>query len=106
LNLSAKYRYGSSFPVTGFLNVRSNGVSLSDQRNQSRSRAYSRLDVRVNKAFNFDRWKLTLYGEVLNVLNRENIRYTTATDTVNRTLSFNHDTTFPLLPIAGIRVEF
>lgn len=106
LNLSAKYRYGSSFPVIGFLNVRSNGVSLSDQRNQSRSRAYSRLDVRVNKAFNFDRWKLTLYGEVLNVLNRENIRYTTETDTVNRTLSFNQDTTFPLLPIAGIRVEF
>jgi len=60
----------------------------------------------VNKAFNFDRWKLTLYGEVLNVLNRENIRYTTETDTVNRRLSFNQDTTFPLLPIAGIRVEF
>ena len=81
-------------------------VDLSDQRNRLRAPAYSRFDVRANKAFNFDRWKLTLYGEVLNVLGRENVRYTTQTDTVNHTVSFDRDTMFPRLPIAGIRVEF
>jgi len=67
---------------------------------------YSRLDVRANKAFNFDRWKLTLYAEVLNMLARVNDRYTTTVDTVNGRLSINRDSMFPFLPIAGIRLEF
>lgn len=106
LNLSAKYRYGSNFPVPLFLNIQGQSVTLSDQRNHSRIPAYSRLDLRANKAFNFDRWKLTVYGEVLNVLNRKNFRYTTQVDTVNRSLSFDRDKMFPVLPIAGLRIEF
>jgi len=43
---------------------------------------------------------------VLNLLGRQNIRYTTQTDTVNRFVSFDKDTMFPFLPIAGLRVEF
>jgi hypothetical protein len=106
LNLSANYRYGSNFPAIGFLKIQGNSVTLSDQRNQSRAPFYSRLDVRANKSFNFDRWKLTVYGEVLNVLNRQNVRYTTAVDTINTFVSFDKDTMFPLLPIAGLSVEF
>jgi hypothetical protein len=106
LNLSAKYRYGSNFPRPGFLLLQGNSVTLTSQRNQSRVPPYSRLDVRANKAFNFDRWKLTLYGEVLNVLGRENLRYTSTVDTVNHFVSFDQDTMFPRLPIAGVRLEF
>jgi hypothetical protein len=105
-NLSTKYRYGSNFPVAAFLTDDVENLQLSDQRNRLRAPAYSRLDVRANKAFHFDRWKLTLYGEVLNVLGRENVRYTTQTDTVNRLVSFGRGTMFPFLPIAGVRVEF
>jgi hypothetical protein len=106
LNLSAKYRYGSNFPVPAFLLVQGESVTLISERNQSRPPVYSRLDVRANKAFHFDRWKLTLYGEVLNVLGHKNTRYTTQMDTVNRFVSFDKETMFPLLPIAGLRVEF
>lgn len=106
LNLSAKFRYGSSFPVAGFLLVQGARVLLSKERNTLRLPVYSRLDFRVNKAFNFDRWKMTLYGEVLNVLNRKNIRYTTHIDTINRSAGFDRESMFPLLPIAGLRVEF
>jgi CarboxypepD_reg-like domain/TonB-dependent Receptor Plug Domain len=106
LNVSAKFRYGSNFPIVGFLKYDGGRLVLSDQRNQVRMPVYSRLDVRANKAFNFDQWKLTLYAEVLNVLARRNIRYTTTVDTVNGRLSINRDSMFPLLPIAGIRVEF
>jgi Carboxypeptidase regulatory-like domain/TonB-dependent Receptor Plug Domain len=106
LNLSARFRYGSNFPIVGFLKFDGTRVVLSDQRNQVRMPVYSRLDVRANKSFNFDRWKLTLYAEVLNLLARENIRYTTQSDTANGRLSINRDSMFPLLPSAGIRVEF
>jgi len=106
LNLSAKFRYGSNFPIAGFLKYDGGRLVLSDQRNQVRMPVYSRLDVRANKAFNFDRRKLTLYAEVLNVLARANNRYTTTVDTVNGRLSINRDSMFPFLPIAGIRLEF
>jgi len=106
LNLSAKFRFGSNFPIVGFLKFDGGRLVLSDQRNQVRVPDYSRLDVRANKSFNFDRWKLTLYAEVLNVLARENIRYTSNADTVNGRLSIGRDSMFPLLPIAGIRIEF
>ena len=63
-------------------------------------------DIRANKAFNFDRWKLTLFGEVLNILDDENVRYTSEADSLNTRLSVDRDSMFPLLPIAGIRIEF
>src|SRR5205814_2147693 len=106
LNISAKYRYGSNFPAPAYLLINGQSVSLTDQRNQSRIPLYSRLDLRANKAFNFDRWKLTLYGEVLNALGRQNLRYEISVDTINRRMSFDTSTMFPRLPIAGIRVEF
>jgi hypothetical protein len=107
LNVSMKYRYGSNFPVTGFLDTGQNEqIILSDQRNRVRLPAYSRLDLRLNKAFRFDRWQLTLYGEVLNVLARENVRSTIESDTTNGRLAVETDTLFPLLPIAGIRIDF
>jgi len=105
-NISAKYRYGTNFPVPGFLRLEQNGISIIAQRNQLRMEAYSRLDFRVNKAFRFDHLQLTLYGEVLNVLKHKNYRYSTVVDTTNGRLSFNRDSLFPLLPIAGIRVDF
>jgi hypothetical protein len=106
LNLSTKYRYGSNFPFVGFLKDDNGRVVVSDQRNQMRIPAYSRLDVRANKAFHFDRFQLTLYGEVLNVTNRKNARYTTEMDSTNGRLSTDKDSMFPLLPIAGIKIDF
>jgi outer membrane cobalamin receptor len=107
LNVSAKYRYGTNFPVPGFIRLQGNGsVSVIDQRNQLRMEPYSRLDLRVNKAFRFDHLQLTLYAEALNALKHNNYRYTTLVDTTNGRLSVNRDSLFPFLPIAGIRVDF
>jgi hypothetical protein len=106
LNVSSKYRYGSNFPAAAFLQIDGDAVTLSDQRSVSRVPAYSRLDLRVNKAFNFNGWKLTVYGELLNALGRSNLRYEIAVDTVNRFMAFDKTSMFPRLPIAGMRVEF
>jgi hypothetical protein len=112
LNISTKYRHGSNFPAPAFVLVNGGSATvpkslqLSEQRNRSRLPIYSRLDLRANKAFNFDRWKLTLYGEVLNVIGHENVRYEISVDTVNQFMSFDKTTMFRRLPIAGIRVDF
>jgi hypothetical protein len=109
LNLSTKYRYGSGFPVAGFYETRSNGgLFLSAQRNGYRPESYSRWDLRADKAFLFDGWKLTLYGEVINLLNRTHTRYT-GLDGLNLPTGrvfLESDTLFPILPSVGVTVEF
>jgi hypothetical protein len=115
LNLSTKYRYGSGFPVAGFYEARGGGafrqgggVFLSEEKNLYRPESYSRWDLRANKAFLFDGWKLTLYGEVINVLDREHRRYTGLDGLDLRTgrAFLETDTLFPLLPSIGVTVDF
>jgi hypothetical protein len=107
LNLSAKYRYGSNFPIAGFYELRNGRYFLSDVRNAERVPHYSRLDVRANKAFHFDRWKLTLYIEILNLLDQVNHRYT-GLNSIRATgeARLAHDTLLPFLPIAGLSFDF
>ena len=107
LNLSAKYRYGSNVPIVGFYREASFGAALGEERNLLRLPAYSRLDVRANRAFFLKRSKLTLYAEISNVLNRTHYRYADVTiDARSGRVSFDRDTLFPFLPAAGVSVEF
>jgi hypothetical protein len=109
LNVSLKYRYGSGFPVPGFYRSPAPGIYfLSDERNTLRPDGYGRLDLRANKAWLFRGWKLTLFGEVLNVIDRENVRYNGQDGIDFRTgrVFLSTDTMFPLLPSLGITVDF
>jgi hypothetical protein len=84
------------------------GVFLSSQRNLYRPEAYSRWDLRANKTFVFARWRLTVYGEVLNLLDRTQTRYngSDGLDLGTGRVFFDRDTLFPRLPSAGLTVEF
>jgi hypothetical protein len=75
VNLSLKGLYGSGYPLPGFFRLQGGLYYLAESRNAVRLDAYSRIDARINKAYVFDRWKLTLYGEVINLLNRSNYRF-------------------------------
>jgi CarboxypepD_reg-like domain len=76
LNLSGKFVYGSGVPVpSGAYIELGNGQYLPFGLNQTRLGTYARLDVRSDKDWAFDRWKLTLYGEILNLTNHYNARY-------------------------------
>jgi hypothetical protein len=108
LNLSAKFRYGSGFPVPGFFRATESGILLSDTRNELRADSYSRLDLRANKAWIFRSWKLTLFAEVLNVLNHPNTRNSGLENLNARTgrVTIGEDTLFPILPSLGVTVDF
>jgi hypothetical protein len=76
LNLSGKLLYGSGFPIpSGAFVPLSNGQYVQIGLNATRLGAYERLDLRTDKDWAFQRWKLTLYGEVLNLTNHYNARY-------------------------------
>jgi len=107
VNLSLRWSYGSGFPIPGYLLQKGTLYYLSVSRNQVRLSPYSRTDFRVNKAWTHDKWKLTLYGEVLNLTDRTNYvfesfnGYTASTKQAYITL----DKMFPILPSAGLVFE-
>ncbi|HKU72572.1 MAG TPA: TonB-dependent receptor, partial [Pyrinomonadaceae bacterium] len=107
-NLSSVFRYGSGPPIPGFFRQVGDNLFLSDRRNELRVPDYARLDVRVSKAFLFKRWKLTATGEVLNLLNRNNLRYAGFDDfDFNTGRVFGQlDRVLPFLPSAGVVIEF
>jgi hypothetical protein len=110
-NLSGEWRYGSGQVIPGFYrqvgNQAGTGYFLSSERNATRQPAYSRVDVRLNKAFLFKKWKLTLNGEVINVTNRNNLRYAGFDGFgANGRVFGQLDRVLPILPSAGVVVEF
>lgn len=103
-----RYLYGSGFPIPGFFREEGGRYYLSAQRNQLRLPPYHRLDVRWDKVFVRERWKIALTVEVVNLTHHRNVRwdtigrYNTRTGAVN--LRFNR--LFPILPSVGVALEW
>jgi hypothetical protein len=108
LNLSGRYSYGSGEPVPGYVTQRDGLYYLSAERNGLRLPAYQRVDIRANKSFRYDRWKLTFYGEVINLTNRRNMRFVSfdGANAATRRAFVTVDRVFPVVPVAGVTLEF
>ncbi len=107
INLSMRWCYGSGFPMPGYLQKIGATYYLAGSRNQLRLEPYKRADFRINKAWTHDKWKLTLYGEVVNLTNRSNHifdildGYNSKTSQAFLTL----EKLFPILPSLGLVFE-
>jgi hypothetical protein len=64
--------------------------------------AFHQLDVRLDKQWDFDAWKLMLYVELRNAYNRENAEAITYNYDYSRNKPVSG---LPLLPVLGIRGE-
>jgi outer membrane receptor protein involved in Fe transport len=107
-NFSAEWRYGSGQPVPGFYGHDAAGYFVTAERNRTRVPFYSRADVRLSKAFIFKQAKLTVTGEVLNLFNRENVRFAGFDFPNFRTgrVTGQLDRLLPIVPSAGVVIEF
>ena len=63
-------RAASGVPVPGYFDLRDGTLVVGDQLNLVRLPAYVRLDARVQRRFFSPRHQVTLFGEIVNVLNR------------------------------------
>jgi len=108
VNLSLKHSYGSGFPLPGFYTGAWNNFFLATDRNGLRIPAYQRTDLRINKAFVRNRWQITLFGELVNMLNHENVRFSELLSYNTRTGSsrLRFDKMLPIIPSAGVAVEY
>jgi hypothetical protein len=104
---SAKYRTGSNFPVPGYYSKQGETYFVSEQRNALRLPAYGRLDLRANRTFDWSRKRLTLFAEVINVLNQDNVRFNPPRiSTSTRQVTRLFERLIPVIPSAGILLEF
>ena len=108
VNLSARYIYGSGWPVQGWYRGTPGDLYLYSERNRVRIPDYQRADVRVNKSWQRDRVRWTLFFEVVNMFNHKNLRPDEPGAYDPRTLKVrvNFVRMFPILPSAGLLVEF
>ncbi len=108
VNLSARYTYGSNFPVPGFLRASGNAYYLDQSRNGVRLAAYHRADVRINKSFQWKSWRGTLFAEVMNLSNHDNYRYDSFGGYTAQTRQAypRFDKLFPIIPAAGMVFEW
>jgi hypothetical protein len=108
VNLSGRWTYGGGFPLRGFYQGTEAAFFLSTQRNQLNMPAYHRMDFRANKTFIRRGWHITLFAEVVNLYNHENVRFDDARGIDARTGSvrLGFDRLFPILPSAGLSIDF
>jgi hypothetical protein len=103
----AKLRIGSNFPIPGYYAHQDGSYAVTDARNTARLPAYGRLDLRANRSFMLSRRRLTLFAEVINVLNRDNVRFDPpGVNTVTRATTTPFDSMLPIVPSVGILIEF
>jgi hypothetical protein len=118
-SVTARYRYGSNYPVTGYIGLPSArlGVppvvdgqpvflALSTERNVLRLPPYSRLDLRADRAFTWSSRRLVAFVDVANVLDHRNVRNTSyAIDGAGRVRG-RAGSLLPFVPSGGLVVEF
>ena len=105
-SLSARLRFGSNVPITGYYTEVDGALRVAERRNDARLPPYARLDFRANRTFNLARRGLTLFVEVLNVLNRSNLARSPGVLRPNGEVSGAFESLFPILPSAGLLIEF
>ena len=118
-SVGAKFRYGSNYPITGYIEPASNlpaqpplfggrtlFYTIGEARNTLRLPAYARLDVRADRAMTVAGRRVTVFAEVANVLNRRNERNVPYSIDRNGRVTGVTDALLPIVPSAGFVVEF
>jgi hypothetical protein len=104
VNLGAKIIYGSGVPTVSGLERTPNGEIQPEP--DLRLPDYFRADFRIDKAWAFRHWKMTLYGEVLNLTNHDNRILSFIEIAPNGQQTIHTQRALPITPTAGLVFEF
>jgi hypothetical protein len=104
VSVSGKFLYGSGFPISQGIQPGPGGSLVVGP--VIRVAPYLRTDLRIDKSWAFTRWKMTLYGEVLNLTNHANQIVTSQLFLSNGSLATTSSKALPVTPTAGLAFEF
>jgi hypothetical protein len=106
-SVGAKARVGTNVPAPGYYTKEGGDYFITSSRNILRLPTYSRVDVRANRTFNWEHRRLTLFAEVINLFNRDNVRFNPpGVNAATRRVSNLFESMIPIVPSAGILIEF
>lgn len=107
MSVSGKLRMGSNFPAPGYYTESDGRYYVGETKNDVRLPSFARLDLRLNRTFTWSTRRLTLFAEVINVLNKENMRYHPPSID-GRTFEARRlfESLLPVVPSAGLLLEF
>ena len=108
MSVNSRWRFGSNRPIAGYLESLPDGrFFVGAARNAARVPAYFRWDVRVDRTYTWGSRRLTLFGEVANLLDRENFRQVPPLIDFRTGEAFEPlQSMFPILPSVGATLEF
>ena len=90
------------FRFPGTTRWKGNRISWARERNALRLPVYGRLDLRANRTFTWSRRRLTLFAEVINVLNQDNVRFSPPRiNNTTRQVTRLFDSLVPVIPFRG-----
>ncbi len=102
-----KFRYTTGRPYTPFdvqaSTIAGRGVYQVDKFNDARFKDYNRLDIRVDKKWNFKKWSIVSYVELQNVFNTTNVYQYFWNEYKNETGTIYQ---WAFLPVGGFSVQF
>jgi hypothetical protein len=104
VSLGAKFLFGSGFPSVGGYEYNASGIL--EPVSPARVPDYLRADFRVDKSWAFQRWKMTLYGEVLNFTNHYNVIVVSVIPEPNGQFVLQTQRALPVTPTLGLAFEF
>jgi outer membrane receptor for ferrienterochelin and colicin len=107
--ISGRFQYATGNPTTGVTGSVFDATTNTYSATQTnvlgaRLPAYQELDLRIDKAFDFRAWRLTVYLDVRNVSNALNLAEPYNYN-YNYTLS-QAPVALPILPLLGLRADF
>ena len=104
VNLGAKFLFGSGFPSIAGYEFNASGIA--EPVPPTRIPDYLRADFRVDKSWAFKRWKMTLYGELLNFTNHYNVIADSVIPEPNGSWLLQTQRALPVTPTLGLAFEF
>ena len=107
VNVSVHSSYGSGFPIPGYLALIDGSYFIGASRNRLRMPYYQRTDLRINRSWTRDKWKIALFGELVNITNRNNLLFDSINSynaTTGKT-SVSLDSMMPIIPSVGMFLE-
>jgi len=107
--IGAKFQYASGNPYTpaiGVIKQNNSFYIVEGAKNSARYPDYHKLDIRIDKQFIFDSWSFSVYLDLWNVYNRDNVSsYSFKTESTGELITTpKYD--FGITPILGFTAKF
>jgi len=107
--IGAKFQYASGNPYTPVIGVYSkdgNTYLIDGEKNSARYPDYHKLDLRIDKQFVFNNWSFSVYLDLWNVFNRDNVISYSFNAEKDGTVTTTPRYDFGIMPILGFTAKF